>query len=131
MRYLLLFLAAFLLLVHTGGHPAAHAEETFMGRVVSLNPENGTMVVRPQTFGNYPEEMTIFYLPDQSPQFLEVGEVILIRGHGSPEDKTVFSASHIGYGRNRNDPTGVRSRIGKCRMFRGGGRKGHGRCKTP
>lgn len=106
--------------------PDALSQEALTVRVISLDPDQGAMIVEPVGTSDYPQKITVHYAPAQAPQRLLPQDVIRIQGYLSPGDSNQFTASHIGYGKNSTDPTGVRSRIGKCRGqgYRGGNGQG-------
>ena len=95
--------------------PDALSQQALTARVMSLDPNQSIMVVAPVSTDGYPDRIKVYYNLDQAPAKLTQGDVIRIQGNWSSDNRTQFSASHIGYGRNAADPTGVRSRIGKCR----------------
>ncbi len=102
--------------------PEALSQEALTVRVISLDHDQGAMIVEPVSTGSYPERITVHYDPEQAPPRLSPQDIIRIQGFLSPDGSGQFTASHIGYGKNTADPTGVRSRIGKCRGqgYRGG-----------
>ncbi len=107
------------------------ADQVMLGRVRSIDEERAEVVVAPvggeaQGEGMVNgQEIRVAYPPDGIPPRLKEGDVVRIRGDYSTSDPSRFDASHMGYGHDRVDPTGVRSRIGRSRrMGRGGGRGG-------
>jgi len=119
---------------------AAAGTDVFIGKVCSVERESGTILVRVSvdTENNSGEskEILVQIAPDHLPENISVGRVIRIWGEYVMQgDIGIFRASHIrsgGFGGMRDDPTGVRSRIGRGRpgsmggsMMRGGGGGGN------
>ncbi len=129
MRTLLMIL---IFLLTVSASPAA-GTDVFIGKVCSVEREGGNVLVRVSvdTENNSGEskEILVQIAPDHLPENISVGRVIRIWGEYVMQGDTgMFRASHIrsgGFGGMRNDPTGVRSRIGRGRpgggMMRGGG----------
>ncbi len=103
------------------------AQDVLTVQVVSLDPDQGVMIVEPVGSGSTPDSITVYYALEQAPPRLSQGDVIRMKGTWSPDNSGQFTAFHIGYGKNNQDPTGVRSRIGKCRGQGRGGGKGQGK----
>lgn len=113
--------------------PLAWGMEAFLGEVVSVNPDKGILVVRPD-----PTEppVTVQYDPKTAPGSLAPGSLIRIWGEAVSGADGKFAARHIRDASScGNDPTGVRSRLHRGQghgMGRGMGRgmsggRGHGR----
>ena len=133
MRRTFLFLALLTVWTALAGVNPLLADQVMLGRVLSIDEERAEVVVSPvggETQGEGKlnvQKIRVAYPPDGIPPRLKKGDVVHIRGDYSTSDPSRFDATHMGYGRSRVDPTGVRSRIGRSRrMGRGGGR---GRCQ--
>jgi len=134
------FLIISILLLTVSASPAA-GTDVFIGKVCSVERESGTILVRvsvdTENNSEASKEILVQIAPDRLPENISVGRVIRIWGEYVMQGDTgVFRASHIrsgGFGGMRDDPTGVRSRIGRGRpdsmgggMMRGGGGGGGG-----
>lgn len=129
MRCTLVFLTLLTAWSTFAGAGAVLAGEVILGRVLSIDGERTGLVVVPVS--NPPQgEVTpdapaihVISPSDGLPPRLKTGDVVRIWGEYSTP--VLFNASHLGYGRGRADPTGVRSRIGRSRgMGRGNGKGG-------
>ncbi len=135
-----IFLMILIFLLTVSVSPAA-GTDVFIGKVCSVERESGTVVIRvsvdTENNSGVSEEMLVQIAPDRLPDNIAVGRVIRIWGEYAMQGGNgMFQASHIrsgGFGGMRNDPTGVRSRLGRGRpggmgggMMRGGGGGGGG-----
>ena len=129
-----------------GWHIPVAADEALRGQVQSLDRIKGIMLLVPE---GQTREIKVSFDPDQLPGFVREGEMVRVWGEfdtgqvvldqgalsqGSSSQGFLFRASSI-CGRDmggQNDPTGVRSRIGRGRqgfgrgLGGGGGRGGGG-----
>jgi hypothetical protein len=133
MRTILYFL---ILAAVNGAIFTASAEELFLGRVLSVDPERGQLLVAliesendTDTHGEKSIEVSI--PKDRLPKRLLPGSIIRIWGGlnretGSLNATSLQASGQSSYGK---DATGVRRRIGKSRSQFGGpgGGKGRGR----
>jgi len=131
MQRALVFLALLTVWTALAGVNPLLAGQVMLGRVLSIDEERAEVVVTPvdgqaQSEGKViVQQIRVAYPPDGIPPRLKEGDVVRIWGDYSTSDPSRFDATHMGYGRGRGDPTGVRSRIERSRrMGRGGGRGG-------
>lgn len=108
-------------------------EKTLFGRVLSVNRDRGELRLETMSGGTQEEEITIAYDRDSSPPSLLPGDIVRIWGNFSESDPRHFTATHVGFGQVHNngfhtgeDPTGVRSRIGRGRGMGRGSHEGRG-----
>jgi hypothetical protein len=102
------------------------AEEALVGRVVSIDPDKGTVTVEPV---GEEEELVVSLKDGVIPGGLTVGDLVRIWGTKDSVNG-LFSASSLrtasgGFG-HHTDPTGVRKRLGGRGYGSGGGFGGHG-----
>lgn len=133
MRTILLLLTGILIM---GGALDASAEDLFLGRIISVDHETGTLsifLIEEQSNGgdgkdraSAPLEVTI--PPNQLPKHLSPGDTVRIWGNFTGGGKTLSAARlyGAGHGGGASDATGVRRRIGKGRGYHGGGGGGSG-----
>jgi hypothetical protein len=131
MRYCLLILAIWLGMSAV----SAKAAEVVLGVVDSVDRERGIVTLKVidssgETDGQpRPESLSVTVNPDRIPECVFQGNTIRIWGEFVGSGLS-FRADSIrgGSTNSRNDPTGVRSRLGRgYQSGRGGGRMGGGR----
>jgi hypothetical protein len=118
----------------------AEAMEVLLGTVQSVEPESGRIVLEISQNSdesenrddpNGSEKITVQVDPERIPACVIVGRMIRVWGNYLNAENSQFKVLHIsgsGFGNQKSDPTGVRSRIGRgMRGFKGGmrGRRGH------
>ncbi len=114
---------------------SANGMDVLLGTVISVEQESGKVVLEilqgfnesdSEKASDKPKEITIMIEPERIPPCVAAGKIVRIWGDYIKEDKSQFKAVHIsggGFYNQKGDPTGVRSRIGKCN-------KGGCRCGT-
>lgn len=119
-----------------GGVLDASGEDLFLGRIVSVDHDTGTLsifLIEEQSNGgngkdraSAPLEVTI--PPNQLPKHLSPGDTVRIWGDFTGGGTTLSAARLYapGHGGGANDATGVRRRIGKSRSHHGGRGEGRG-----
>lgn len=131
-----------IILLHSIGGPA-EAFDTVLGTVVSVDREKGEMIVRltrspallqkkSEQGQAFASDVTVHFTRDSLCKGIKNGELVRLWGSFESGSTNTFTAAHIRRGsrRSRDDPTGVRSRLGKFRgkgggrQHGGGGRKG-------
>ena len=134
MRYFLVFLIALALCVL---NPTALVAETLLGKVIAIDVERHEMTVQPihpPSGDGDAEPVLVTFSAEELPADVESGSIVRIWGGYTDPHRITFQCSGMrmgGHGTG-NDPTGVRSRIGKSCDGRGpGGMRrgvsGHGR----
>ena len=133
MRTILLLLTGILIM---GGALDASGEDLFLGRIVSVDHDTGTLsvfLIDEEAGGvdgkaptKAPLEVTI--PQNQLPKHLSPGDTVRIWGSFTDGGKTLSAARLFttDHGGARDDATGVRRRIGKGRGYHGGGGGGRG-----
>ncbi len=122
----------------------AYAMEVISGKVVSLDSENGEMVIEiaaktakssnENESSEKPSKVKILFKPEKLPPCVKIDIEIRVWGDFKTDTEPgSFEARHIKRAWGK-DPTGVRSRIGKCRKkcgWRDSGKKHHrsGQCR--
>ena len=134
MRYFLVFLIVLALCVLT---PTASAAETLLGKVIAIDNEREEMTVQPiHPLAGDPdaEPVIVTFSAEELPAGVETGSIVCIWGGYTDPHRITFECSGMRMGIHGpgNDPTGVRSRIGKSCDGRGPGGmnrrgSGHGR----
>lgn len=119
-----LFVLSFLALL-LGALPTSAAMETLLGRIVSMDRQEGTMSL--SLFGEDPP-LTVHFSREELPEFFKEGQMVRVWGAFDAMKNGFFQATSIQTCRSGqgNDPTGVRERIGKGRSGHGGGFGGRG-----
>lgn len=119
-------LITFVIFLMLSASPAA-GTDVFIGKVHSVERESGIVVVGvsvdTENNSGVSKEIVVQIDPDRLPENIGVGRIVRIWGEYMMQGNNgMFQASHIrsgGFGDMRNDPTGVRSRLGRGRT--GGG----------
>ena len=107
------------------------AVEALLVKIVSIDRVKGEMTARvtgqSASDTNSAEPLTILFFPEQFPRHVEIGDAIRLWGEYLQGETKAFQAQTIrGHHGHGNDPTGVRSRLGKHRHGgMGRGRNGH------
>lgn len=126
-----------IILLHTISGPV-EAFDAILGTVVSVDREKGEMIVHlkesPDSLQENSEQgeafvsdLIVHFMPDRLCKGIKNGELVRLWGSFEYGSINTFKAAHIRRGgRRRCDPTGVRSRLGKC-LGKGGGRGRRGR----
>ena len=132
MRYFLVFLIALALCVLI---PTAPAAETLLGKVIAIDLERKEMTIQPiHPPSGDAESVIVTFSAGDLPADIEAGSIIRVWGGYTDPHRITFQCSGMRMGGHGpgNDPTGVRSRIGKSCDGRGPGGmnrrgSGHGR----
>lgn len=101
----------------------AMAMDVLLGRIVSIDRQEGTMVLRPS---GKEEPVTVNFIPDNLPGFVREGILVRVWGDFDPQKTEIFQATTIRNSGTGHDPTGVRERIGRGWRRHGGGFGGRG-----
>jgi hypothetical protein len=134
MRTFLVFLIALALGVLP---PTALVVETLLGKVIAIDMERKEMTIQPihpPSGDAEAEPVIVTFSAEELPADVEAGSIVRIWGGYTDPHRITFQCSGMrmgGHGTG-NDPTGVRSRIGKSCDGRGPGGmhrsgSGHGR----
>ncbi len=112
------------------------AMEALLVSIVSVDRVNGKMTVQVSGWSGSDnkdgssEQITVLFSPEQLPASVKTGSTMRLWGNYLHGETREFQAQTIrGHHEHGNDPTGVRSRLGKRRhrgMNRGGGHLGGG-----
>jgi hypothetical protein len=112
-----------IIMMHFLSAPAA-ASDAILGTIVSIDRENGQITVRLNESSDeisgqgdiiVPEIVTVSIAPDQLNENMKEGKLVRLWGNFESGTPNLFKATHIRSGNSRggNDPTGVRTRLGR------------------
>ncbi len=103
----------------------AMALDAIMGRLISIDHQAGTLLLKPL---GKDEPITVHFSPEQLPEFIKEGTIVRVWGSYDGQMAESFQATSIQRSLQgaEHDPTGVRRRIGRGGMGRGGGHGGRG-----